>query len=126
MATLLYIDDHTCRSRTLVQRLRQAGYEVHIAPDPDEAIGLFPLYAVDAVIMDCHLENRRREPLAPVLRQIQADIPIIMLSGYCPYPCGMFKYADACVRRGESNGVLEVPPPRLCARNFGLVQSLAA
>jgi CheY-like chemotaxis protein len=126
MATVLYIDDHTCRSRTLVQRLRQAGYEVHVAPDPDEAIGLFRLYTVDAVIMDCHLENHPREPFARVLRRIRADVPIVMLAGYCPHPCGMVKYADVCVQRGDSNGVLEVLPPALAARNFGLVQLLAA
>jgi ActR/RegA family two-component response regulator len=124
--TLLYIDDQTCRSRLLVQNLRKADYEVYVAPDEDEAIGLFRLYPVDAAVMNCHVDSTHEEPIAPVLRRIRPDVPIIMLSGYCPSPCAMFKYADACVQRGDSNAVLEVLPPALCARSFGLVQSLAA
>jgi CheY-like chemotaxis protein len=57
MPSLLIIDDHTCGSRTLVQKLRSFGYDVQVALDADEAIGLYRLYAVDAVIMDCHVES---------------------------------------------------------------------
>ena len=42
------IDDLTCGSRSLVQKLRNVGYDVQVALDAEEAIGLFRLYAVDA------------------------------------------------------------------------------
>lgn len=40
MPTLLYIDDQTWGSRTLVQELRGAGYELQIAPAPETAARL--------------------------------------------------------------------------------------
>lgn len=72
MATLLYIDDRTCGSRMLVQKLRNCGYEVQVATDADEAVGLFRLYAVDAVVMDCHLEGICGA-VAPIFRRLSPD-----------------------------------------------------
>jgi CheY-like chemotaxis protein len=126
MPTLLYIDDQTCGSRMLVQKLRNAGYEVQIAPDADEAVGLFRLYAVDAVVTDCHLESNSRGAVAPVLRRISPETPIVLLSSCCRVPCTQFHYADACIQKGEWNLLLRALRAALCARNYGLLQSVAA
>jgi CheY-like chemotaxis protein len=126
MPTLLYIDDQTCGSRMLVQKLRNAGYEVEIAPDADEAVGLFRLYAVDAVLMDCHCEGKSRQAIAPALRRISPNTPIVMLSSFCRVPCKGFQYADACIQKGDFSLLLGALRSALCARNYGLFQAVAA
>ena len=54
MPTILFIDDHTCGSHTVPQTLRACGYEVQVAPDAREALTLFRLYPIDAVVTDCN------------------------------------------------------------------------
>lgn len=126
MPTVLFIDDHTCGSRSLVQKLRNVGYDVQVALDAEEAIGLFRLYAVDAVIMDCHVESRSRGHVASVLRKASPDAAIIMLSSFCRVPCPRFQQADACVHKGDSSVLLGALRSALCLRNYGLIQSIAA
>jgi hypothetical protein len=73
MATVLFIDDHTCSSRKLIQTLRATGYAVCVAVDADEAIRLFRLYPVDIVMLDCRLcrlGNTLADPAA-VLRRLK-------------------------------------------------------
>jgi CheY-like chemotaxis protein len=123
MASLLVIDDHTCGSRTLVKTLRSAGYTVEVALDQLEAIDLFRLFAVDAVIMDCHPEIAGR-PIAPVLRHITPDTPIIMFSGFCAVPCSRLRDADACIQKGNVTALLENLHIMLCSRGYGRCQSL--
>src|ERR1017187_7206715 len=86
MPTILLIDDHTCGSHTLAHKLRAYGYEVQVALDAKEALTLFRLYAVDAVVTDCHPEMPGREIVVPALRRISPDVPIIMMSGFCRVP----------------------------------------
>jgi len=126
MPTLLYIDDQTCGSRMLVKKLRGAGYDVQIAPDADEAVGLFRLYAVDAVLMDCHIESNSHRAIAPLFRRISSNTPIVMLSSFCGVPCKRFQYADACVQKGDWNPLFGALRTALCARNYGLLRSVAA
>jgi CheY-like chemotaxis protein len=125
MPSLLIIDDHTCGSRTLVKTLRSVGYAVEVALDQQEVIDLFRLCPADAVIMDCHPEIAGR-PIAPILRRISPDIPIIMFSGFCGVPCNRLRDADACIQKGNVVTLLETLRVMLCSRGYGLCQSVAA
>ena len=125
MPSLLVIDDHTCGSRTLVRTLRSVGYTVEVALDEQEAVDLFRLCAADAVIMDCHPEAGGRL-IAPILRRISPDTPIIMVSGFCGLPCARLRDADACVQKGNVTALLETLRVMLCSRSYGLCQSIAA
>ena len=126
MPTVLFIDDHTCGSHTLAHKLRAYGYEVQVAPDEEEALTLFRLYAIDAVITDCHPEIPGRGTIAPALRRISPNVPIIMMSAFCRLPCSRLRYADGCVQKGDVTALLAALRMLLCSRAFGLCQSVAA
>jgi len=125
MPSLLLIDDHTCGSRTLARTLRSVGYKVEVALDEQEAVDLFRLCVADAVIMDCHPKAGGRS-IAPILRRISSDTPIIMVSGFCGLPCDRLTLADACVQKGHVTALLETLRVMLCSRHYGLHQSVAA
>lgn len=125
MSSLLVIDDHTCGSRTLVRTLRSLGYKVEVALDQQDAIDLSRLCAADAVIMDCLPEVDGRT-IAPILRHINPDTPIVMISGYCGLPCDRLRFADACVQKGNVATLLETLRMVLCSRGYGLCRSLVA
>lgn len=126
MPTILFINDHTSGSQTVARKLRACGYEVQIAPDAAEALILFRLYPIEAVVADCHPEIPGRQILAPALRRISPDVPIIMMSGFCRVPCGRLRYADACIQKGDVVALLSALRMLLCARAYGLCQSVAA
>ncbi len=126
MPTIFFIDDHTCGAHMLAHRLRAYGYEVQVAPDAEEALTLFRLYAIDAVITDCHPEIHGREIIAPELRRMSPDVPIIMMSGFCGVPCGRLRYADSCIQKGDVTALLSALRMLLCARAYGLCQSVVA
>jgi CheY-like chemotaxis protein len=125
MPTILLIDDHTCGLRTVAHRLQACGYEVQIAPDAEEALTLFRLYPIDAVVTDCHPEIHGREIIAPALRRISPDVPIITMSAFCRLPCRRLQYSDACIQKGDVTGLLSALRLLLRARAYGLCQSVA-
>jgi hypothetical protein len=113
MPTLLYIDDQTCASRLSVQKLRSSGYEVQVALDADEAVGLFRLYEVDAVVMNCHCGEKSREAAASTFRRISRDSncdALILL------PCPV--HAVQIGRRVHPKRRLE--PATWCTPNYAL------
>ncbi len=125
MPTILFIDDHTCGSRTVAHKLRACGYEVQVAPDAEEALTLFRLYPIDAVVTDCHPAMSGRGIIAPALRRMSPDVPIIMMSACCRVPCRRLQYADVCIQKGNVTGLLNALRLLLCARAYGLCQSVA-
>jgi ActR/RegA family two-component response regulator len=127
LATVLLIDDHKCSSRHMVRRLRAAGHDVCIALDAEEAIRLFRLHPVDAVVLDCGLCRPSNLDPLPVFRRLRSDVPMIMISSYCGIGCDQMRDADACIQQGESEAVLlRTIEAMLCARRYGLVRSVAA
>lgn len=126
MPTILLIDDHTCGSHTLTHKLRACGYEVQVAPDAEEALTLFRLHPIDAVVMDCHPEVPGHEVIAPALGQISTDVPILMMSAFCRVPCRRLRYADACIQKGDVIALLTALGLLLRSRAYGLCRSVAA
>jgi DNA-binding response OmpR family regulator len=126
MPMILFIDDHTCGSHAVAHRLRACGYEVQMAPDAEEAPTLLRLYPIDAVVMDCHPEMPGRGTIAPALRRISPDVPIIMMSAFCGEPCGRLRYANACINKGDVTALPCALRMLLCSRAYGLYQSVAA
>ncbi|MFZ0564281.1 MAG: response regulator [Terriglobales bacterium] len=126
MPTILFIDDGTCGSHTVAHKLRACGYEVQVAPDAEEALTLFRLYTIDAVVTDCHPETPGCEIIVPALRQMTPDVPIIMMSAFCRVPCRRLRYADACIQKGNVTTLLTALRVLLCSRAYGLCQSVCA
>ena len=125
MPTILLIDDHTCGSRTVAHKLRACGYEVQVAPDAEEALTLFRLYPIDAVVTGCDHEIPGRGIITPALRTVNPDAPIIMMAAFCPVTCKRLRYADGCIQKGDVTGLLSALRLLLCARAYGLCQSVA-
>jgi len=127
LATVLFIDDHKCGSRRVVRKLRAGGYEVCIALDAEEAIRLFRLHPVDAVVLDCGLCHPSHLDPVPVFRRLKSDVPMIMISSYCGVGCEHMSDADVCLQAGESDAILlKTLEAMLCARRYGLFRSIAA
>ena len=127
MATVLFIDDHKCGSRRVVQKLRAAGHDVCIALDDEEAIRLFRLHPVDAVVLDCGLCRSSHLDPVPMFRKLRSDVPTIMISSYCGVGCEQMPEADVCMQAGESETILlKTLEALLCASRYGLIRSVAA
>lgn len=126
MATILCIDDHTYGLATTIETLRAHGFVVLAAADTQDAFDLLVDNVVDAVLLNCHapVETSR---IAPILRKLEPNAPIIMVSSYCGVPCENLRLSDACLQRGESDEVLlRTLEMTLCLRRYGLCRSVAA
>ncbi len=102
MPTVLCIDDHTYRLAQLEALLEAGGYTVITAGDTESALDLFANNPVDAVILDCHLLSMRSSDVVAALKYLRPNLPVILLSAFCPVPCSRATAAAACIQKGES------------------------
>jgi CheY-like chemotaxis protein len=124
--TLLCIDDHTYGLAVIIETLRAHRYTVIAATDTQNAFDLLAERIIDAVLLNCHAPGETSR-MAPLLRKLQPNTPIIMMSGYCVVPCPNLRLSDACIQKGESDQVmLRTVETTLCSRRFGLCRSVAA
>jgi CheY-like chemotaxis protein len=88
LATILVIDDDTS-IRVVTQRLLEhLGYAVITAVDGHSAITILqaaPL-SIDCALLDLTMPGMRGIDVADRLRQIRANLPIILMSGYYGEP----------------------------------------
>ncbi len=102
MPTVLCIDDHTYRLTRLEALLEAGGYTVVSASHPEDALDLFANNPVDAVILDCHLLSMRSSDVIAGLKHLRPNLPLILVSAYCPEPCIRSSQAAVCLEKGES------------------------
>jgi len=76
-------DEETVRSVGAAM-LRQAGYGVITAQDGHSAVSLFAQRAdeIDCVLLDLSMPHMDGQETFRELRQIQADVPVVLMSGY--------------------------------------------
>ncbi|HET9321148.1 MAG TPA: response regulator [Bryobacteraceae bacterium] len=81
-ATILLVDDnpHGMVARRTV--LEELGYTVHAGTNGQEALSVLQHQAVDLVITDFRMPNMDGVELITHIRQLRADLPIILLSGF--------------------------------------------
>src|SRR5579863_10010898 len=103
--TVLFIDHHSCIWRTLVRKPRAAGYDICVAVDGEEAIRLFRLYSIDAVVLDCGLFPPSNVDAVRLSRSLSRDVPLIMTSSYCRAARDRMPAANVCFQKGESEAV---------------------
>ncbi len=102
MPTVLCIDDHTYRLTRLEALLEAGGYTVITASDTQNALESFANNPVDAVILDCHLVSMRSSDVIAGLKHLRPNLPVILISAYCPEPCSRSSQAAVCIEKGES------------------------
>ncbi len=81
-AMILLVDDnpHGLIARRTV--LEELGYRVRICESGAEALELFATQPVDLLITDFRMPNMDGIELITRIRQVRADLPIILLSGF--------------------------------------------
>ena len=81
-ATILLVDDnpHGMVARRTV--LEELGYTVHAGTNGQEALNVLQHQKVDLVITDFRMPNMDGVELITHIRQLRADLPIILLSGF--------------------------------------------
>jgi PAS domain S-box-containing protein len=96
---ILVVEDEDGVRDIVCRILTKAGYEVHAAGDPQEALKLCldGRLHVDALLSDVIMPGMSGTQLAAELRQSRPDLPVLFMSGYTsgPAPGGQELPADA-------------------------------
>ena len=81
-AHVLVIDDEEFYRRALERILRRVGHRVSSARDASEALGIATSEPLDLVLCDVRMPGIQGLELIRQLREIQADLPCIVITGY--------------------------------------------
>jgi DNA-binding NtrC family response regulator len=79
MSRVLVVDDDRSVIFMLTEVLREAGHEVFAASTAEQALTLS--VAIDAALVDLHLQGESGEALIERLRERDATLPVILLTG---------------------------------------------
>ena len=81
---VLVADDEPSLRAILCRQLKHNGFDVLEAPDGQRTIDRFgeDPASIDCVLLDLSMPERTGEEVLHELRQIRADIPIVLMSGY--------------------------------------------
>ena len=104
--TLLCVDDEPTGLLIRKMLLEAAGFRVLTAENPAQALDLFCCELVDAVVLDYLLPDVDGGTMVARLRQINAHVPILLLSASFSVPGEVLRQVDAHVTKGESPDVL--------------------
>ncbi len=104
--TILFIDDEP--SILEVRRLvfEALGYSVLTAINGEEALEVFRLNAVDAVVLDYLMPGIDGEETARRIRKLNSDIPIVLSSGCLTLPERVLKVVTTAVEKTARPEVL--------------------
>jgi len=92
---ILVIEDEAILGKNIRIYLERAGYDVRVAPDAEEGLGLLDVFRPDAVVMDFNLPGiNGLEALAKV-HAFDAGVPVIMITGH-----GSVELAVEAMKRG--------------------------
>lgn len=79
--TILLVDDDVRWSETVAGVLRDAGFDVHLAHDGDQATALLERETPALAILDVHLSRLNGIQLLRNLRERHPSMPVLMISG---------------------------------------------
>jgi two-component system nitrogen regulation response regulator NtrX len=104
MAEILIIDDEKAILKTLSEILSFEGYKVDEAADGEEGIKKFKDKSFDLVLCDIKMPKLDGIEFLEKAREINADIPIIMISGH-----GNIETAVEAVKKGAYDYISKPP-----------------
>lgn len=98
--TVLFVDDEP--SILSMRRLvfEALGYSVLTATCGEDALEIFAMYPVDAVVLDYLMPGMDGEETALCIRKVRSDIPIILSSGCLAVPQRVLEVVSAAVEKG--------------------------
>ncbi|MGJ3241726.1 MAG: sigma-54-dependent transcriptional regulator [Opitutales bacterium] len=79
---ILILDDDEDFNSLLTDIFKQADYAVHSEEDPEDALELFRKEPFDLVVTDQKMPNITGAEFMAEIKEIKADVPVIMVSGY--------------------------------------------
>lgn len=82
MLRLLLVDDEQEFATTLAERLELRGYTVRTEENGETALSLFPSPCFDLVILDLMMPGMKGLTVLARIREIQPDLPVILLTGH--------------------------------------------
>ena len=104
--TVLFVDDEP--SILSMRRLvfEALGYSVLTAASGEDAIEIFAMYPVDAVVLDYLMPGMDGEETARCIRKVRCDVPIILSSGCLTVPERVLQLVSAAVGKTAKPEVL--------------------
>ena len=101
--TVLVVDDEESVRETCRQVLELSGYKVLVAEDGIEALRIFREHSeiVACVLLDLRMPRKNGEETLNELRQLNAELPVIMFSAYAD---------DDTLQRLKEEGLSAVVP----------------
>jgi CheY-like chemotaxis protein len=113
--TILCIDDDEAILRYEKLLLQRSGYAVLTAASAQQGLSLVTMCKCDAVLLDYEMPEMNGHEVAFEIRQIQPQLPIILLSG-SDVPTHVLPLVDAFVPKLEANRELLPVLAELCSR----------
>ena len=97
--TVLFVDDEP--SILSMRRLvfEALGYSVFTAASGEDALEIFAMYPVDAVVLDYLMPGMDGEQTACCMRKVRSDIPIILSSGCLDVPERVLEVVNIAVEK---------------------------
>jgi DNA-binding NtrC family response regulator len=80
---ILVIDDDEKLLGVVEGLLSRRGFRVTICPDSTQVIPLLKANAYEAVLLDIRMPGFEGTDLLPLIKKIQPDLPVILVSAYC-------------------------------------------
>jgi CheY-like chemotaxis protein len=85
MPKCLLVDDSESMLHLLCMFMENLGFEPLVAHDGDEGIAVVRNQHPDLVVSDIHMPNRNGLLLLQDIRQLNPDLPVILITGYMSY-----------------------------------------
>jgi CheY-like chemotaxis protein len=94
------------REPTQLSLLRENGYDLVTATDGHEGLQLFRLRPVDAIVIEYPLSLLDGAVVAAEIKQVNPQVPIVMLAEHADLPDDAFKSVDALVIKSDGDHFL--------------------
>ena len=104
MPSILIVDDEKAIRKTLAEILSYEGYKIDEAADGEEGLKKFNANQFDVVLCDIKMPKMDGLEFLEKARQVNEDIPIIMISGH-----GNIETAVEAVKKGAYDFISKPP-----------------
>lgn len=102
-AQILFVDDDPNQSEMYKVRLERRGYEVMLAPGPDEALEAVQEQRPDVIVLDIAMKSRDGLSALQDFIELDPSLPVILHTAYPSYADNFMAWAaEACVVKSQS------------------------